>query len=139
MWPCCLCLQAKLSLTLKEYRLLHGAHVRNPGALIYPSTLRYMPAYLLGLVKSTAFRCAQQGLSRQTSSLCACVRCSRHHLYSPPRATSSAEQLLYQAWLLHPYTQSVVSNREELFPTCPLRLLLLLPWLLMLLLQGHWA
>jgi hypothetical protein len=52
-------LQTKLSLTLKEYRLLHGAHVRNPGALIYPSTLRYMPAYLLGLLKSTAFRCAQ--------------------------------------------------------------------------------
>lgn len=53
---CCAPLQTKLSLTLKEYRLLHGAHVRNPGALIYPSTLRYMPAYLLGLVKSTAFR-----------------------------------------------------------------------------------
>lgn len=49
-------LLTKLSLTLKEYRLLHGAHVRNPGALIYPSTLRYMPSYLLGLVKSTAFR-----------------------------------------------------------------------------------
>lgn len=48
--------QTKLSLSLKEYRLLHGAHVRNPGALIYPSTLRYMPAYLLGLVKCTAFR-----------------------------------------------------------------------------------
>lgn len=43
-------------MTLKEYRLLHGAHVRNPGALVYPATLRYMPAYLLGLVKSTAFR-----------------------------------------------------------------------------------
>jgi hypothetical protein len=49
-------MQSKLSLTLKEYRLLHGAHVRNPGALIYPSTLRYMPAFLLGLVKSSAFR-----------------------------------------------------------------------------------
>ena len=52
------CMQSKLSLTLKEYRLLHGAHVRNPGALIYPSTLRYMPAFLLGLVKSSAFRYA---------------------------------------------------------------------------------
>lgn len=51
-----LCMQSKLSLTLKEYRLLHGAHVRNPGALIYPSTLRYMPAFLLGLVKTSAFR-----------------------------------------------------------------------------------
>ncbi|KAF6250863.1 Sec23/Sec24 trunk domain-containing protein, partial [Scenedesmus sp. NREL 46B-D3] len=49
-------LVVKLSAALKEYRLLHGAHMRNPGALIYPSTLRYLPAYVLGLVKSTAFR-----------------------------------------------------------------------------------
>jgi hypothetical protein len=49
-------LQSKLSLSLKEYRLLHGAHVRNPGALIYPSTLKYLPAYVLGLIKTSAFR-----------------------------------------------------------------------------------
>jgi hypothetical protein len=49
-------LQAKLSAALKEYRLLHGAHVRHPGALVYPSTLRYLPAFVLGLLKSTAFR-----------------------------------------------------------------------------------
>eukprot|EP00775_Hariotina_reticulata_P013331 gene13331-13460_t len=49
-------LVSKLALSLKEYRLLHGAHVRNPGALIYPSTLKYLPAYVLGLLKTNAFR-----------------------------------------------------------------------------------
>jgi hypothetical protein len=59
-------LQAKLSAALREYRLLHGAHVRHPGALIYPSSLRYLPAFVLGLLKSTAFRCVamQQKRSR---------------------------------------------------------------------------
>lgn len=51
-------MQGKLSGALKEYRLLHGAHVRNPGALIYPSTLRYLPPYVLGLIRTTAFRSA---------------------------------------------------------------------------------
>eukprot|EP00878_Enallax_costatus_P011952 GHUV01012479.1.p1 GENE.GHUV01012479.1~~GHUV01012479.1.p1 ORF type:complete len:992 (+),score=282.52 GHUV01012479.1:492-3467(+) len=57
-------LMGKLSAALKEYRLLHGAHVRNPGALIYPSTLRYLPAYILGLTRTTAFR----GMGREVSS-----------------------------------------------------------------------
>lgn len=80
-----MCLQSKLSLTLKEYRLLHGAHVRNPGALIYPSTLRYMPAFLLGLVKATAFRCggvaargsARPGVVWQSKLCCADVVLTR--------------------------------------------------------------
>jgi hypothetical protein len=55
--------QTKLSSAFKEYRLLHGAHVRNPGALIYPSTLRYLPAHVLGLIKSAAFRCGGCGCS----------------------------------------------------------------------------
>jgi len=48
--------QVKLANSLKEYRMLHGAHVRNPGALIYPTSLKYMPAFLLGLIKCGAFR-----------------------------------------------------------------------------------
>jgi hypothetical protein len=52
-------LQAKLSAALREYRLLHGAHVRHPGALIYPSSLRYLAVFVLGLLKSTAFRCVR--------------------------------------------------------------------------------
>jgi hypothetical protein len=49
-------LQSKLAASLKEYRLLHGAHMRNPGALLYPTSMRYLPALLLGLLKTTAFR-----------------------------------------------------------------------------------
>jgi hypothetical protein len=52
--------------------LLHGAHVRNPGALIYPSSLRYLPAYVLGLIKSTAFRWERQGITGAAASP-ACV------------------------------------------------------------------
>lgn len=58
---CVAAVQLKLSAALREYRLLHGAAVRNPGALVYPSSLRYLPAYVLGLVKSTALRCARGG------------------------------------------------------------------------------
>jgi hypothetical protein len=63
--------QLKLSAALKEYRLLHGAHVRQPGALVYPSSLRYLPAYVLGLLKSTALRwggAGQQGCSNGLST-----------------------------------------------------------------------
>jgi hypothetical protein len=48
--------QVKLANSFKEYRMLHGAHVRNPGALIYPTSLKYMTACVLGLIKCNAFR-----------------------------------------------------------------------------------
>jgi hypothetical protein len=118
--------QTKLSLTLKEYRLLHGAHVRNPGALIYPSTLRYMPSYLLGLVKSTAFRCAQAGLSVclfGSPSLCACPSLCPSLWMScrgtqPPQAAVMACLLLPLACLHHPHTHRVSSRNVVLTLLC---------------------
>eukprot|EP00877_Chromochloris_zofingiensis_P002473 jgi/Chrzof1/12226/Cz06g26070.t1 len=49
-------LQAKVGAALKEYRLLHSAHARTPMALIYPESLKFLPVFTLGLIKSTAFR-----------------------------------------------------------------------------------
>lgn len=49
-------LQAKVSAALKEYRMLVGAHGRQPNALVYPPGLRFLAAHALGLIKSTAFR-----------------------------------------------------------------------------------
>jgi hypothetical protein len=72
--------QLKLSAALKEYRLLHGSQLRSPGALIYPSSLRYLAAYVLGLLKSTAFRCAAAALGEarepQLLQLLMVVSCS---------------------------------------------------------------
>lgn len=41
--------------------MLVGAHGRAPNALVYPESLRFLAAHALGLVKSSAFRCAGGG------------------------------------------------------------------------------
>ena len=50
-------LQARLMAALKEFRLLHGASVRTPNRLIFPDTLKYLPLWTLGILKSAALRC----------------------------------------------------------------------------------
>lgn len=55
--------QAKVVGALKEYRMLVGAAGRAPSALVYPEQLRFLAAYALGLIKSSAFRWAVGGRS----------------------------------------------------------------------------
>ena len=52
----CGTLGLQVGAAFKEYRLLHAAAARAPGALVFPQTLRYLPLFTLGLLKGTAFR-----------------------------------------------------------------------------------
>ena len=40
----------------KEYRVMNAAALRQPNKLIYPPSLRCLPLWTLGMVRSTAFR-----------------------------------------------------------------------------------
>jgi protein transport protein SEC24 len=49
-------LEGRVAACLREYRLLHAAAARNPQALVFPSSLRLLPALALGLLKHAALR-----------------------------------------------------------------------------------
>jgi protein transport protein SEC24 len=49
-------LEGRVAAALREYRLLHAAAARNPQALVFPSSLRLLPALALGLLKHAALR-----------------------------------------------------------------------------------
>jgi protein transport protein SEC24 len=43
--------------TLKEFRLLHANLLRGPtNRLIFPETMRYLPLFALGIMKTAALR-----------------------------------------------------------------------------------
>ncbi|KAL6763866.1 COP-II coat subunit [Haematococcus lacustris] len=48
--------QQKVMLTFKEFKLLNASLLRGSNKLAYPESLRYLPIYCLGVVKSAALR-----------------------------------------------------------------------------------
>lgn len=41
---------------LKEFRLMNASALRQPNRIIYPPTLRLLPLWTLGTIRSAAFR-----------------------------------------------------------------------------------
>jgi len=48
--------QARLAAALKEFRLMNASSIRQTNKLVYPETLRYLPLWSLGTMKSAALR-----------------------------------------------------------------------------------
>lgn len=49
-------IEGKLVAGLREYRSMHSSHFRGINKLIYPDSLKYLPLWVLGILKSSALR-----------------------------------------------------------------------------------
>lgn len=56
--------ESKVVSSLREYRSMHSSHFRGINKLIYPDSLKYLPVWVLGILKSTALRCDSSELQR---------------------------------------------------------------------------
>jgi protein transport protein SEC24 len=86
-------LEGRVAASLREYRLLHAAAARNPGALVYPSSLRLLPALALGLLKHAALRGGREVPSDERAA-------AAHALMEAPQA-ETARQSYPDVYALH--------------------------------------